>query len=80
MTHYETIIGLVTISKLTDIDDLPVEAFYVAIKKLIQLNSVEEAKVLAKQALEWIGDRKTRRKEDLEKIIDSTAYNIVQAP
>ena len=80
MTHYETIIGLVTISKLTDIDDLPVEAFYVAIKKLIQLNSVEEAKVLAKQALEWIGDRKTRRKEDLEKIIDSTAYNSVQAP
>ena len=62
-------------SKLTDIDDLPVEAFYLAAKKLIQINSSEEAKVLAKQALEWIGDRKTRRKEELEKIINSTAYN-----
>ncbi len=77
MTHYETIIGLVTASKLTDVDDLPVEAFYVAAKKLIQLNAPEEAKELAKMALDWIGGRKTRRKEELERMINSTAYNSV---
>lgn len=60
---------------ISDIDDLPVEAFYVASKKLIQLNAPEEAQELAKQALKWIGDRKTRRKQELERMINSTAYN-----
>ena len=62
---------------INDIEDLPVEAFYIAAKKLIQLNAPKEAKGLANQALKWIGDRKTRRKEELEKIITSTAYNSV---
>ena len=51
-----------------EIEDLPVEAFYIATKKLIQLNAPEEAQELAKKALEWIGSRKTRRKEELERI------------
>ena len=62
---------------INDIDDLPVEAFYVATKKLIQLDAPEEAQELAKQALKWIGNRKTRRKEELEKMINSTTYNSV---
>jgi hypothetical protein len=33
------------------------------------LNAPHEAKELAKQALKWIGDRKTRRKEELEKMV-----------
>jgi hypothetical protein len=73
-THIIDLSNQITIS---DIYDLPVETFYVATKKLIQLNAPEEAKELAKKALEWIGDRKTRRKEELEKIINSTAYNSV---
>lgn len=60
-----------------DIDDLPIDAFYIAAEKLIQLNSPNEAKRVVNQALDWIGARKTRRKEDLEKIINSTAYNSV---
>jgi tetratricopeptide (TPR) repeat protein len=53
----------------SEIDDLPVEAFYFSAKKLIQLNAPQEAKELAKHALKWIGDRKTRRKEELEKMV-----------
>ncbi len=60
-----------------DIDDLPIEAFYIAANKLIHLNAPDEAKKIAKHALEWIGDRRTRRKEDFEMIINSTAYNSV---
>ena len=55
--------------KLNDIDDLPVEAFYIATHKLTELTSTEAANKLAKIALGWIGDRKTRRKADLEKIV-----------
>jgi tetratricopeptide (TPR) repeat protein len=55
-----------------DIDDLPIDAFYIAANKLIELNSPVEAKVLSKQALNWIGDRKTRRKEELERIYNLT--------
>jgi tetratricopeptide (TPR) repeat protein len=76
----EEIIDLMEQIKINDIDDLPVEAFYVAANKLINLNALEEAKELAKQALKWIGDRNTRRKEELEKILNTTAYNSVQAP
>ena len=54
---------------LRDIDELPVETFYVAANKLIQLNARELAQELAKSALEWIGNRKTRRKEELEEIL-----------
>ena len=71
------ILDLIKQITLYEIEELPVEAFYVAANKLIQLNAPEEAKELAKKALEWIGDRKTRRKEELEKIINSTAYNSV---
>ncbi|MBM3186756.1 MAG: tetratricopeptide repeat protein, partial [Bacteroidetes bacterium] len=63
------IIDLTKKLRTNDIDDLPVEAFYVAAKKLIQLNSTKQAKSLAKQALNWIGNRKTRRKEELEKML-----------
>jgi tetratricopeptide (TPR) repeat protein len=63
--------------KNEDIDDLPIEAFYIATQKLIALNSTENSKKVAKQALELIGDRKTRRKEELQKIANSTAYNSV---
>jgi len=63
-----------------DIDDLPIEALYFAANKLIEHKATDQAKELAKQALKWIGDRKTRRKEDLEKMLNSTAYNSVQAP
>ena len=55
-------------TNLTDIDDLPVESFYWATQKLIAMNQVEEAKILAKQALHWIGVRNTRRKAAFEKI------------
>ncbi len=61
----------------SEIDDLPIEAFYVASKKLLQLNTPEEAIELAKHALDWIGDRKTRRKEEFERMINSTEYNSV---
>jgi tetratricopeptide (TPR) repeat protein len=55
-------------TNLRDIDDLPVESFYWATQKLIAMNQVEEAKILAKQALHWIGVRNTRRKAAFEKI------------
>ncbi len=71
------ILDLIKQITLDEIEELPVEAFYLAANKLIQLNAPKEAKELAKKALEWIGDRKTRRKEELEKIINSTAYNSV---
>jgi tetratricopeptide (TPR) repeat protein len=57
-------------AKLFDIDDLPVEAFFIASKKLLELNEQTDAINLAKQALDWIGDRKTLRKNELEKIFE----------
>ncbi len=65
---------------INEIEDLPVEAFYVASNKLIDLNASIEAGELAKRALDWIGDRKTRRRNELENIVNSTANNRVQAP
>jgi tetratricopeptide (TPR) repeat protein len=64
----EQIIDLSNQISINDIDDLPVESFFVAAKQLVQMNAPEEAKELAKQALEWIGNRKTRRKKELEMI------------
>jgi len=55
-------------TNLTDIDDLPIESFYWATQKLIAMSQVEEAEILAKQALHWIGVRNTRRKAAFEKI------------
>jgi hypothetical protein len=49
---------------------LPVEAFYIASKTLLALNEQTDAINLAKQALDWIGDRKTLRKNELEKIFE----------
>jgi len=61
--------------KNEDIDDLPIEAFYEAANKLIQMNAYEEAKETASYALDLIGNRRTRRKEDFDRIINSTTYN-----
>jgi uncharacterized protein YrzB (UPF0473 family) len=69
ITLSDKILGLSAQTNLNDIDDLPVEAFYIAAFKLTELTSTEAATNLAKKALEWIGDRKTRRKADLEKIV-----------
>jgi lipopolysaccharide biosynthesis regulator YciM len=48
-----------------DIDDLPVEAFYIAGKRLMDLKEYEGAKNVAKQALLWIGERDALRKTEL---------------
>lgn len=51
-----------------DIDDLPVETFFVTAKRLIVLGYPQEAKYLAEQALQWIGNRNTIRKKALQKM------------
>jgi tetratricopeptide (TPR) repeat protein len=68
--HKHKVINSKNEFETSEIDDLPIEAFYAAAYKVNQLNAPEEAKELAKQALEWIGNRKTRRKEELEKMIN----------
>ncbi len=52
-----------------DIDDLPVETFYVTAKRLIELGFPHEARSLAERALQWIGDRKTIRKQALQQML-----------
>jgi tetratricopeptide (TPR) repeat protein len=64
-------------SKIFDIDDLPIESFYIAAKKLQQFNEPLKAISTAKKTLTWIGERKTRQKYELEKLSTSTAYNSV---
>jgi tetratricopeptide (TPR) repeat protein len=68
LNQCNNILELSSQMNLTDIDDLPIESFYWATHKLIEMNQVEEAGILAKQALHWIGIRNTRRKAAFEKI------------
>ncbi len=70
LSETSRIIDFAKEAKMSDIDDLPVEAFYIASKKLLELNESTGAINLAKQALDWIGDRKTLRKNELEKILE----------
>jgi tetratricopeptide (TPR) repeat protein len=68
LNQCNNILELSSQTNLTDIDDLPIESFYWATHKLIEMNQVDEAGILAKQALHWIGIRNTRRKAAFEKI------------
>jgi len=58
----DQIIRLAGESKLRDMDDLPVEAFYIAAMKCKGQGEKEFASFLARQALEWIGNRTILRK------------------
>jgi tetratricopeptide (TPR) repeat protein len=49
-------------STLKDIDDLPVEAFYLATLKLTEIGEPKMAKVIADEALKMIGDKRSIRK------------------
>ncbi|MBM3418185.1 MAG: tetratricopeptide repeat protein [Bacteroidetes bacterium] len=65
----KTITQLTETWKANDIDDLPVESFYVTAKRLIEMGYPNEARSLAERALQWIGERKTIRKNALEVIV-----------
>lgn len=68
----DEIIRLAGESKLRDIDDLPVEAFYIAAMKCKDKGESEFALFLARKALEWIGNRTTRRKPELSVLAGET--------
>jgi len=55
-------------STLKDIDDLPVEAFYLATLKLTEIGEPKMAKVIADEALKMIGDKRSIRKVFLKNI------------
>jgi tetratricopeptide (TPR) repeat protein len=55
-------------STLKDIDDLPIEAFYLTALKLIEIDNKELAKEIASYALNMIGESRSIRKEYFEKI------------
>lgn len=65
------IVNLAHESKITDLDDLPVEAFIMASKKLFEQSESKLASSLYKTALNWIDGRKTYLKEKLENITGS---------
>lgn len=54
---------------LNDLDDLPVEAFYVASQRLMELKDFAGARNLAKQALSWIGEQDSMRKAELQAVV-----------
>ncbi len=56
--------------KLNDLDDLPVEAFYIAVKRLMELKKHEGANNIAKQALSWIGEKDAFRKAELQSMLN----------
>jgi tetratricopeptide (TPR) repeat protein len=55
-------------STLSDLDDLPIEAFYCAALKSIEIGNEELAKEFAGYALNMIGESRSIRKEYFEKI------------
>jgi hypothetical protein len=55
--------------KLNDLDDSPVEAFYIAGKLLMELKKHEVANNIAKQALSWIGEKDAFRKAELQSML-----------
>jgi len=55
--------------KLNDLDDSPVEAFYIAGKRLMELKKHEGANNIAKQALSWIGEKDAFRKAELQSML-----------
>jgi tetratricopeptide (TPR) repeat protein len=63
------IMDLMKQTSLNDIDDLPIEAFYIAANRLSQLGSIDMSRVLAQQSLDWIGERRTRRKQALQQLL-----------
>ena len=56
-------------STLEDIDDLPVEALYLAAQKLNAIGEKEFVKVFANEVLKMIGELRSIRKEFFEKIL-----------
>ena len=56
-------------SNLKDIDDLPVEAFYYASLKLIEIGKKDLIKEVASDALSMIGNLRSIRKEFFESIL-----------
>jgi tetratricopeptide (TPR) repeat protein len=63
-------------STLKDIDDLPVEAFYLATIKLTEIGEPKKAKMVADDALKMIGEKKSIRKETFQKIAKQVAPKI----
>jgi len=56
-------------SRLKDIDDLPVEAYYCAALKLNEIGEKEIVKTIAEEALTIIGELRSIRKEFFQKIL-----------
>ena len=56
-------------STIEDIDDLPVEALYLAAQKLNAIGEKEFVKVFANEVLKMIGELRSIRKEFFEKIL-----------
>lgn len=56
---------------LTDVDDLPVDAYYTATHKLVEIGENKMAKIVSGDALKMIGDRRSIRKEFFEEIIQN---------
>ena len=59
-------------AEINSIENLPIEAFYLASKKLQNLNEYQSSLIPARQALEWIGHKNNRRKAELKSIIQTT--------
>ena len=59
---------------LTDIDDLPVEAYYSATLKLLEIGENKTAKMVADDALNLIGERNSIRKETFQEIAKSVSH------
>lgn len=70
LSSVNSILQFVTEIQTNDIGELPIEAFYFASRKLVDLNEIESAKNLANHALKWIGERKSRRKDELVKMLE----------
>jgi tetratricopeptide (TPR) repeat protein len=58
-------------SSLKDQDDLPIEAFYLAMIKLTEIGEPKMAKMVAKDALKMIGEKHSIRKETFLEIAKS---------
>ena len=67
--HVKDVLHQKNKSTLRDIDDLPVEAFYHTVIKLIELNELDFAKEVAVEALNTIGESRSIRKEYFLRIL-----------
>lgn len=64
--------------KTNELDDLPINAFYQVSKLLAEEGQFEDSKKIAIKALEWLGDRNSRRKIELEKIVNYIESKILK--